>query len=302
MVNIRPLQQQWQHERDLIQHDETSAFSQNQEYKQKLGAIEERLKNAHGLSRLKKPFIRATRITWLHHKQNKIKRNVAKKERYLSATAANILSALGETVAKSSSQSADFARLQTAIRHVKDVQSVVDDAASQCSSASSTEMFTAGSNQNPGMDYLAKARTRDAANAAKNAEQAVRNLQQTLRHEISQVNGAYADSILRSNDMTFWMDMCGGGTFLNWRMSGKLNEAENHLRTISGNLAKEISKLVQTKEAIVKTELAQARRSDNEIEKFAAELENYKLPPSMRQSPENAKKSGLRLIKRRHDL
>ena len=296
MTDINSLQQQWQQKFELITKDEATAVSEKKIYDEKLAAIEERMKNSHGLSRLKKPFIKATKIVWFHHKQKKFTRHITRNESKITALAANTLATLGETVTIDSTHAVEFSRLKTVIGQIQTTQNIVKSAADKCSSASSSESIAAFGD-NKGLDLMAKMETSDATDAVKNAEQAVKKLQQTLQQEMPQVSDTLADHLSRSNSNTFMADMFGGfmGTFANWNMADKLDDAESHLNDIADQLGTAIKKFTGQKSAVVTAALMEARKADSTVESFASTLENYMLPAEMWAAP---KKVGLRLIRK----
>mgnify|MGYP003394405385 CR=1 FL=1 len=128
-----------------------------------------------------------------------------------------------------------------------------------------------------GTDLMAYTTTRRATKAFKQAEQAVQDLKQTLQQELPQVNGTMGDILSSNNNPAIMMDMLGGiaGTLASWNMASQLNDAKNHLRGVADQLGTTLSELSQNRESLMETTLAHARKTEPNVKKFAAELENY---------------------------
>jgi len=310
MTDISALQAEWQKELSPLQENEAKAIQLEQAYLSRIEDIGDKYKDPHGFSRLRKAFAVATKVAPLRRKKMKIEKNLAAEESKIKNLAASTFTALGDTVARDSAKGAEFEYLETAISQIRDTQELVNKAAKKCRNASVAETgaaigdnvsidSNAFSSDNAeaviiaevihiGADIMASMSARKATKALREAEEAVRSLQKTVQEEIPRVNSALANDISSSNSSTLMMDAFGGilASFSNWDMAGQLNDAKNHLHGVSEQLDNTISKLAHDKRTLAQTALTEARKSDSAVQKFAAELENFMLPPDLRKTPE----------------
>lgn len=325
MTDLSGLKSVWQKELYPLHEDETKSVYQKEKYLEKLEAYGEKFNNAHGWTRLRKPFVIATKVAWLRRKKMKIEKHLAADAGEVKKVASDVLSNLADATARDSVNGDKFKYLETAIRQMQDAREIVNKAAKKCRNASIAEGVAAVGDEVPvntsssnsdevaaamialavrvGADIAANIASWKATRAFREAEEEVQLLQQRLQQQMPRVNGALANDIAWSNNSTLMMDTFGGilAGFANWNMATQLNDAKNHLHHVTDQLGDTISELSQEKQALAQTAFAEARKTDSSIGKFAAELENYMLPIAQRKPVEKPvlKKRGLRLIKRR---
>ena len=108
MSDIESLQQEWQEKSAPLLADINVMTEKYKADAAALTALVEKLKQMHGLSRLKKPFIRATKTAPLFHKIMRLGLKANEKSQQLSAVSQNILSKLDKIAVESSRSSTEY--------------------------------------------------------------------------------------------------------------------------------------------------------------------------------------------------
>jgi hypothetical protein len=337
MTDISDLQSEWLNDVKPLADHQKKFVDKEQGALEKINNFNKKYDGAHGFKRLTKSFLEATKRPWLRNKEFRAANHKNTDDTQIKNLADSKLSKLADAVARDSINADEFKYLETAISQIRDVQNKVKKAANKCRNASIAEgaaavgdavpiidTVTTSDNDNPGAALIVmgiaaafKAATSiggaiaasRATRALRNAEEEVQSLQKELQQEMPKVNGNIANDISWSNNMTLMMDAIGGlfATYSNMDMAQQLNGAKNHLHDVADKLGNVMNTLAQEKQVIADAALKQARTTDSDIEKFAAQLELFKKPLEERAKLEMSMpeiaflpplKKGFRLIKR----
>jgi hypothetical protein len=275
-MSVTSLQQQWQSEVDTFLADKGEATKQSLAYANDEKALKDKMQQNTGIKRLKNIFIRATKLAPLHHRQKKLAKHVAAEKKHIEGDAASTYYTLGETAVQGSKRENFYNELGGIYNQIDRTRDIVLSAANQCSSASSDESFAAMDDKNIGMDWMASSAASSAESEIRDAQRAVKNLLKTVKN-LPEVDASFADEIGSLNNNAFFMDLTGSffGTFANWDVSNKLDDAENHLRSVASELATEMNNVSADMRSVRQAALADARKSDSNVEKLAASIEDY---------------------------
>ncbi len=232
-MDIGLIQQQWQQELDQTLSGKAAAASQNDTHATTLAGIENKIKQARGLSRLKNPFIKAAKIAPLHHKQKKLAKSIAKGQKRLGAIAQDTVFSLAAAVVKGTAQEANYKRLNGAFKQLDNAKALIKTAAGACNTASGRQHWAACKNIDvSGADND----TKEAITAIKTAAQALKSLQQQTNRQVPQIDGALADSLAKGmiEPPYTWSNF--GSPSYRWDLVDRLAAAETQLHNIGDSL------------------------------------------------------------------
>ncbi len=300
MADVTALKQTLQQELQPLLQEKAATTKEYDDASAKLAPIEDKLNKTKGISRLKKPFVRATKVAPLHRKQKKLEKRIAEQDLKIAKSLNSVFASLGEIMIQDPQLEKDFNYLRSTFDTVESTKRTVLRAAKKCQHAATTEMFGGGGGNSGQFNEksiiedvvigaLVQLNAKRAAKSVRGAQAELKSLQEKLK-DAPQIGNYLADNISRQSNFAFAMDAFGGfmSVWGDLSVAQDLRNAKNNLRDAATHLDRIADSLVNDELSLLMTIAAQARETNPYLGQILSSLETY-LPPNVTQAKQKPK-------------
>ncbi len=289
MNDIDALQKTWQDNLQPLLSGREAVDKQYEANTAKLNAQQDKVNKAHGLKRLKNPFIKAAKIRPLKRKQRKFEKRISEKDQQIANVLDGLFTNYDKILIRDNNVKTTYNYLKDTYDQVEKTKAIVQHAAKKCGRAATVENVTGDATDGNGRNrdsiiigvvvgIAAHFNTKSALKSVKKAQQSVETLRQNLKDDGSQISSVYAaEYISRDSSWAIIDDAIGGwmSGWGNWMVARELKRTKEDLLNVTSTLDRFADSLTDDKLALLASTSKQSSDMHPTLVGLVKSLEPY---------------------------